>query len=77
LPSIADLEVLADIFGIPISPMFPQAEFSSRMRALLSAMNGLEETDIQEVIRYALFRRATAASNNREHKAPSSKLLAR
>jgi hypothetical protein len=40
-------------------------------------MNGLEETDIQEVIRYALFRRATAASNNREHKAPSSKLLAR
>jgi hypothetical protein len=40
-------------------------------------MNGLEETDIQEVIRYALFRRVTAASNNREHKAPSSKRLAR
>jgi hypothetical protein len=77
LPSIADLEVLAHFFGIPISHMFPQAEFSSRMSALLSAMNGLEETDIQEVIRYALFRRVTAASNNREHKAPSSKRLAR
>jgi transcriptional regulator with XRE-family HTH domain len=61
-PSIADLEVIAKFFGIPISHMFPQAESSSQMTALWSAMEGLDETDIQEVIRYALFRRATAAS---------------
>jgi hypothetical protein len=62
-PSITDLEALAHFFGIPITQMFPQSEVPSEMKALWSAMDGLKAADRQEVIRYALFRRAIASSN--------------
>lgn len=65
-PSITDLEALAHFFGVPITQMFPQPEVSLEMKSLWSAMDGLKQTDKQEVIRYALFRRATAASSNHE-----------
>jgi transcriptional regulator with XRE-family HTH domain len=65
-PSISDLEVLAHFFGVPVAHMLPQPELPPQMSALLSAMDGLDAADIQELIRYALFKRATAASNSRE-----------
>ena len=64
--SISDLESIAHLFGVPIARMFPVAELSSQMNALLSAAEGLKEADIQELTRYALFKRATTLSNGPE-----------
>ncbi len=58
-PCLADIESLARFFGIPIERMFPQAEIPSQMRVLINAAAGLDETGLQEVIRYALFQLAT------------------
>lgn len=57
-PSVADLEKLAQFFGVPITTFFPQEQPKSRTNALLSATADLEEDDLKEVTLYALFRRA-------------------
>src|SRR5262249_33467531 len=57
-PSISDLEKLAGFFRVPITAFFPEIEPSSQASALLTATRGLNEEDLEEVIIYALFRRA-------------------
>ncbi|MGD0164895.1 MAG: helix-turn-helix transcriptional regulator [Candidatus Sulfotelmatobacter sp.] len=57
-PSVEDLEKLARFFGVPISVFFPQIEPSEQVRALLSATGNLGKDDLEELTRYALFRKA-------------------
>jgi transcriptional regulator with XRE-family HTH domain len=59
-PSVIDLERLARFFGVPISVFFPQSEATPRINALLSATGDLDEDDLDEVTRYAQFRKARA-----------------
>jgi transcriptional regulator with XRE-family HTH domain len=58
-PSISDIELLAKFFGVPITEFFPQHPATTKTGALLSAAQYLEDSDLEEVTRYALFRRAT------------------
>jgi transcriptional regulator with XRE-family HTH domain len=60
-PSIADLEVLARFFGVPIAVFFPGAQPASRANVLISATADLDERDLEEVTLYARFRRAQRA----------------
>ena len=55
-PSIADLEVLARFFGVPITVFFPEAHPGSRANALISATADLDDRDLEEVTLYARFR---------------------
>ena len=57
-PSVEDLEKLARFFGVPISVFFPQIEPSAGVTALLSATGDLTNDDLEELTRYALFRKA-------------------
>jgi len=59
-PSVTDLERLARFFGVSITVFFPQGEPTPRINALLSATGDLDEDDLDEVTRYAQFRRARA-----------------
>ncbi len=59
-PSVVDLEKLARFFGVPITVFFPQAQVTSHINALLSATGDLDKEDLEEVTRYAQFRRARA-----------------
>lgn len=59
-PSVIDLERLARFFGVPIGVFFPQAQATSQINALLSATGDLDEDDLEEVTRYAQFRKARA-----------------
>ena len=56
-PSIADLEMLARFFGVPIAVFFPEAQPASRANALISATADLDDRDLEEVTLYARFRR--------------------
>lgn len=60
-PSVQDLEELARFFGVPISVFFPEPQSTPQISALLSATDDLDENDLEEVTRYAQFRRARAA----------------
>jgi transcriptional regulator with XRE-family HTH domain len=57
-PSIGDLEKLARFFGISISVFFPNMAPEARVQALLSATGDLDDEDLDELTRYAQFRRA-------------------
>jgi transcriptional regulator with XRE-family HTH domain len=59
-PSVTDLERLGRFFGVPITVFFPQAGATPRINALLSATGDLDEDDLDEVTRYAQFRKARA-----------------
>src|SRR5579864_8929670 len=52
-PSIADLEVLARFFGVPMAVFFPGAQPASRANALISATADLDDRDLEEVTLYA------------------------
>lgn len=56
-PSILDLERLARFFGVPMSVYFPHMEPNSRVQALLSATGDLNQEQLEDVTRYAMFRR--------------------
>jgi transcriptional regulator with XRE-family HTH domain len=60
-PSIEDLERLARYFGTSISVFFPNIEPTARIQALLSATGNLDDEDLDELTRYAQFRRARKA----------------
>lgn len=62
-PSLHQLEALAKFFGVPISRLLPDGSVSSKQKALLAASAGLNDNEINEVIRYVLFRRAIATSH--------------
>lgn len=57
-PSVADLENLSRYFGVSISHFFPDMKTDDKVQALLSATGDLDEEDIDELVRYAQFRRA-------------------
>ena len=64
-PSISDLEKLAHFFGVPITVFFPPAEPKSRTNALLTATADLDDTDLEEVMLYAQFRKARHRARRR------------
>lgn len=57
-PAISDLERLARFFRVPITAFFPDAKPTSRTNALLTATADLDESDLDEVQLYALFRKS-------------------
>jgi transcriptional regulator with XRE-family HTH domain len=58
-PSAAQLETLAIFFGVSITVFFPGMENQGEIpTALLSATKGLKPADMDEVIKYAEFRKA-------------------
>jgi transcriptional regulator with XRE-family HTH domain len=57
-PSIGDLEKIARYFGVSIAVFFPDIEPGDRLQALMSATGDLDDNDLDEVTRYALFRKA-------------------
>lgn len=56
-PSVADLEKLSRFFRVPITSFFPDFGPDVKLQALLSATGDLEEEDLDEIVRYAQFRR--------------------
>jgi transcriptional regulator with XRE-family HTH domain len=62
-PSIQDLEKVARFFGVPITVFFPDLTPTPPVQALLSATGDLSTEDLEEVTRYALFRKARHAMN--------------
>jgi transcriptional regulator with XRE-family HTH domain len=57
-PAIGDLEKIARFFGVSIAVFFPNIEPGDRLQALMSATGDLDDNDLDEVTRYALFRKA-------------------
>lgn len=64
-PGIEDLDALARHFKVPIMEFFPQEERKrdEKVAALLRAAEALKEDDIEELQRYAEFRRARSVYN--------------
>jgi len=62
-PSVEQLEKLARFFGVSITIFFPGMTVpkSAQLNALMSATGGLSSDDIEEVLRYAEFRKARSA----------------
>ncbi len=58
-PSADDLQKLSDFFKVSISTFFPQKfESDDRLAALASATGDLLDEDLEELLRYAEFRKA-------------------
>lgn len=57
-PSVADLERVSRYFSVPITVFFPQIDTDVKLQALLSATGDLDPEDLEEIVRYAEFRRA-------------------
>ncbi len=64
-PSIEDLERLARFFGVSITKFFPGETQAADepVNALLRAADGLGQTDLEELRRYAEFRKMRGALN--------------
>lgn len=61
-PTAEDLDKLARFFGVSITVFFPGlSQDDAAITALTSATAGLTKSDLEEVIRYAEFRKARAA----------------
>ena len=61
-PTPEDLDRLARFFDVSIMVFFPDSNKDDRRTAALtSATGGLDETDFEEVVRYAEFRKVRAA----------------
>lgn len=76
-PSIDDLEKIARFFGISILEFFPQNEdrttTDSRIMGLLRAAKELPQEDIEELQRYAEFRKARHLLEQPERPQPGRK----
>lgn len=58
-PTAEELDKLARFFKVPISVFFPDSEVETpKAKMLASALGGLDDDDMEEVIRYAEFRKA-------------------
>lgn len=68
-PSVIDLEKLSRFFGVPIGVFFPEAKITPQINALLSATGDLDEDDLEEVTRYAQYRKARAELKKAKRKA--------
>jgi transcriptional regulator with XRE-family HTH domain len=61
-PTPEDLDALARFFDVSITLFFPElGQENARIEMLTSATGGLDQTDFDEVIRYAEFRKARRA----------------
>lgn len=62
-PGIEDLERVARHLGVSITTFFPEEKVAADepVNALLRAANGLEKTDLEELRRYAEFRKMRAS----------------
>jgi transcriptional regulator with XRE-family HTH domain len=68
-PSAEQLDKVARFFGISITAFFPGMEKQDDIpQALLSAARGLKPNDMEEVIRYAEFRKARVVLKGRTRK---------
>jgi transcriptional regulator with XRE-family HTH domain len=69
-PSIEDLDALSRFFGVSILQFFPpdNAPVESKLTALLRAARDLPEEDVDELQKYAEFRRARALLSKRPGK---------
>ena len=56
-PSVKDVSNLAEFFGVDISVFFPRTE-GVRAQAFLSSLGDLCDDDLEELTRYAQFRKA-------------------
>src|SRR5687768_6262473 len=57
-PTPEDLDTLARLFNVPITVFFPTEQAKNeRLAALTSATGGLSDSDLDEVVRYAEFRK--------------------
>jgi transcriptional regulator with XRE-family HTH domain len=67
-PSIEDLAQLSRVFGVSILEFFPkeQASTNEPIAALLRAARDLPESDVEELRRYAEFRRARSLYEGRK-----------
>jgi len=76
-PSIEDLEKLARFFGVSILVFFPIEQNTdledSRMMGLLRAAKELPPEDIEELQRYAEFRKARNVLTHQERPQPGRK----
>lgn len=74
-PSIEDLDGLSRFFGVSILEFFPKEEATveSRVGALLRAARDLPDEDIDELQRYAEFRKARAMMKGAKAKKPSAR----
>jgi transcriptional regulator with XRE-family HTH domain len=57
-PSVGDLEKISRFFSVPITVFFPDMGPDPNVQALLSATGDLDPEDLEEIVRYAQFRRA-------------------
>ena len=61
-PTPEDLDKVARFFGVSIMVFFPESHRDEkRVAALTSATGNLSDSDFEEVVRYAEFRRARSA----------------
>jgi transcriptional regulator with XRE-family HTH domain len=72
-PSAKDLDHLAKFFGVNISVFFPTME-NARVQALLSAIGDLHDEDIDELTRYAQFRKARQTLEKAKQSKKSKKI---
>ncbi len=63
-PSVEDLHKLSNFFGVSISVFFPDMAVNQKQSALMSATGELNETDLDELIEYAKFRKARTILEN-------------
>jgi transcriptional regulator with XRE-family HTH domain len=61
-PSISDIEELASVLDVEAIDFFPERNPAGKVGELLIAVRGLDEKDLEELIRYAHFRRATSVA---------------
>jgi transcriptional regulator with XRE-family HTH domain len=68
-PTPEDLEKLARLFEVSITVFFPNLQHDdSAITALASATGGLSKGDLEEVLKYAEFRKARLAMENAKRK---------
>jgi transcriptional regulator with XRE-family HTH domain len=69
-PSLHDLDALSRFFGVSILEFFPKEELpaESKVSALLRAARDLPDDDIDELRKYAEFRRARAVMSEKSGK---------
>jgi len=74
-PSLKDLDDLSRFFGISVLEFFPKedAEQNTQVAALLRAAKDLPKEDIEELRRYAEFRRARALYGDKGRSRPGRK----
>ena len=76
-PSVVDLERISRFFGVPINSFFPSelvhAEEDENIRALLRTAKQLHPADLEELQKYAEFRKARAIYQGKTRPKPGRK----